>query len=382
MEVINIPKVLIGKGTSKNLKSLKGESVLVVTDKIIQGLDFYKKILKYLNKTGMNVQEFNEVEPDPRDITIQKGLKMAKSINPTWIIAIGGGSAMDAAKAIQFMHETGEDILKIDPIKSYQFKSKLIAIPTTSGTGSEASAACVITDTTNVKKMTCLNSTLTPYMAILDPKLLTQMPKSLTLSTGLDALVHSFESLLTSLANEFTIALSIHSINLILNNLPAVLDDPENIELREKLHVAALMAGIAMTNAGLALCHGIGHSLGAVFHVPHGLAVGSSLPYVLEYSKDKIKQKLENKLPLLNLKADVKDFTSFMKYLKEFYEKINAPTSLKEFEISRENFNANLSRVAELTMSDTMTGISSRLPTKEEVEKILLYMYDGKSIDF
>ena len=383
MEVINIPKLIIGKGTIKNLKNLKGESVLVVTDKIIQGLDFYKKILKFLNKTGMKVQEFNEVEPDPRDIIVQKGLEIANSINPTWIIAIGGGSSMDTAKGIQFMYEVkGENITNIDPLKSYKFKSKLIAIPTTSGTGSEASAACVITDSANAKKVACLNPTLTPYMAILDPKILTQMPKSLTMSTALDALVHSFESLLTSLANEFTRALSIHAINLIFNNLTAVLNDPENVDLREKLHIAALLAGIAMTSAGLALCHGIGHSLGAVFHIPHGVAVGSSLPYVLEYSKVKIKEKLENTLPLLNIKADVRDFDSFVKFLKEFYKQINAPINLKEFEISKEDLEANLSRIAELTMADTMTGLNPRNATKQEVEKILLYMYDGKSIDF
>ncbi|NHI92263.1 MAG: iron-containing alcohol dehydrogenase [Candidatus Lokiarchaeota archaeon] len=380
MEVVEIPKLYIGKGTIKSLKDLKGKSILVVTDKIVQSLDFYGKILKYLKKTSMNIGEFNEVEPDPSDIIIEKGLQIAKNINPEWFIAIGGGSSIDTAKAIQFSYETGEDIKKIDAFKKYSFKSKLIAIPTTSGTGSESSAACVITDTSKEKKITCINSVLTPYMAILDPKIPSLMPKSLTLSTALDALVHSFESLLSNLTNEFSIALSIHSINLILYNLPDVLNDLENVDLREKIHIAALMAGIAMTKAGLGLCHGIGHSLGAVFHIPHGLAVGISLPYVLEYSKIQIKEKLNNALKLINIPP--KDFDSFISYLKGFFKTINAPLILKEFEISKEDLDKNLSTLIDLTMTDTMTIVNPRSVSREHVEKILLYMYDGKSIDF
>ncbi|MHA1784263.1 MAG: iron-containing alcohol dehydrogenase [Candidatus Helarchaeota archaeon] len=383
MEVLKIPRLVIGKGTTKILKNLKGESILIVTDKIIRELAVFSKILKYLKKTGMKIEIFDEVEPDPRDVTIEKGLKMAKAIEPTWFIAIGGGSSMDAAKAIQFSFEIGTSIKEIDALKAYNFKSKLIAIPTTSGTGSEASYACVITDTSNEnKKMACVNPVLTPYMAILDPKIPSKMPKSLTISTAIDALVHSIESLISNLRNEFTKGMSLHAIELIFTYLPQVLGDLDNVQLREKLHVAAFMAGIAMSGAGLGLCHGIGHSLGTIFHIPHGNAVGCSLIPVLEFSRLKIQDQLKNVYLILDLKPDQRNFDSFIEFLKDFFKKINFPTNLKELEISKEELDKNIEKLISFTLTDSMTGLNPRQVTKEELEMIYNYMIDGKKIDF
>jgi len=383
MEVLRLPRMVIGKGKIKLLKNLKGNSVLIVTDKIVRGLDFFKKIEKNLTKTGMKVEIFDEVEPDPPDTIIGKGLEIANQAQPNWFIAVGGGSSMDTAKAIQFTYETGVQIRDIDAFGKYSFKkSKLIAIPTTSGTGSEASYAAVITDTTDKKKLACVNPVLTPYMAILDPKITINLPKSITLSTALDALVHSIESLISPLSNEFTRAMSIHAINLIIKNLPALLSNLEDLGLREKVHVAALMGGISMSGAGLGLCHGLGHAIGNIFHKPHGICVGLTLPAVLEFSIEKIKGKIEEVIILLNVCTDTKDVDAFIDFLKQFYNTVGAPLSIKELEIPEEDFKAKIDVLTDLTMKDSMTGLNPRPPIAEDVKKIYEYLFEGKKIDF
>lgn len=384
MQSLIIPRIIYGRGCSKYLKKLKGDSILIVTDENVQKLEFFnKKILKFLGKTGMKIEIFNEVEPDPKDKTVYKGVELAKRVSPDWFIAVGGGSSIDAAKAIQFSYETGIDFKNLELLKKYDYKSKLIAIPTTSGTGSEASFAFVITDTSAAnRKLGRMNYALTPDIAILDPQFPLKMPKNLTLATALDALSHSIESFISSLSNEISNALSFRAMFIIFNNLPKVMENLEDQEAREKIHLAALMGGISMAGSGIGLAHGIAHSVGAVFKIPHGSIVGLALPYVLEFSRVKIRAKVEEILLLLSIKYEKNPVLTFANYLRNFFRELGAPLSLKDLKITKTELQEQKALLVDLTDRDITTGVNPRKPSVEEIEKIYDYMLEGKDIDF
>lgn len=277
METISIPtKIFSGIDSLDELNNISNETVFMVCDSFLPNTETLKEITGHINNTN-KLSIFSDVKPDPPLANIIKGVKKYINVKPTVVIGIGGGSAIDTGKAIRFF---GEKILKQN-IKFFT------AIPTTSGTGSEVTNTSVISDAETQRKFPIMDDHLTPDYALLDPKLVTSAPKSVTAYSGLDVLTHSLESLVAKDANLMTDALAEKGVDTIVHHLVDCYNDGNDIDSRKIVHEASCAAGIAFNTAGLGINHSIAHQLGAAFHIPHGLANAMLLPYVVSYNASK-----------------------------------------------------------------------------------------------
>ena len=308
MQWFKVPsKIYIERNSIQYLKDAKNVSkVFIVTDKSMVQLGFLQKIIDQLKlrRNEVTIQLFTDVEPDPDITTVKKGCELMSSFEPDTIIALGGGSAMDAAKGMWLFYEHPEvnfDDLKqkFMDIRKRAFKypelgkkSKLICIPTTSGTGSEVTPFAVISDKANNKKYPLTDYSLTPTIAIVDAEFTTNLPASVTADTGMDVLTHALEAYVSMLATDYTDALAIQATQMVFKYLPRCVKNGKNdLEAREKMHNASTMAGMAFANAFLGMNHSMAHKVGAYFHVPHGRANAILLPFTVMYNGE-IPQKL------------------------------------------------------------------------------------------
>ena len=303
MQWFKVPeKIYFEAGSIAYLEKMQDISrAFIVTDPGMVKLGYVDKILYHLRKRSQYVHSeiFAEVEPDPSFDTIKKGVEMMNTFNPDVIIAIGGGSPIDAAKGMWLFYEHPEadaeglklkfmDIRK----RTYKFpklgeKAKMVCIPTTSGTGSEVTSFAVITDKKINKKDPLADYELTPDVAIIDPDLVKSLPKSVTADTGMDVLTHGLESYVSNMASDFTDGLAMKAIELVYKNIREAYNNGDNQYAREKMHNASCIAGMAFSNAFLGVNHSIAHKLGGEFHIPHGRANAIILPYVIRYNATK-----------------------------------------------------------------------------------------------
>jgi len=378
----------------------------IVTDPGMVQLGYVDKILYYLRKRTDRVhcEIFSEVEPDPSVETVMKGAEMMKNFKPDVIIALGGGSAMDAAKGMWLYYEHPEedfnslrlrflDIRK----RAYKFpkmgeKAKMVAIPTTSGTGSEVTSFAVISDKKNNIKYPLADYELTPDIAIIDPQFVMTLPPSVTADTGLDVLTHAIEAYVSLMASDYTDGLAMRAIQIVFEYLPRAYKDGKNDRLaREKMHNASAMAGMAFTNAFLGLNHSIAHKIGGEYHVPHGRANAVLLPYVIEYNSEmptkfvsfpKYESFIADKkyaeiakylgLPSSTTEEGVR---SLVKAVRELMAELNMPKTFKECGIDRDVYMKNLTPLAEKAFEDQCTTANPRLPLVKEIEEILIKAY-------
>ena len=382
INLIRIPDIYYGYGSLKELRTFKQERILIVSDKTVWEL-FGIKILKYFKKRETKI--FDEIEPDPKDITIQKGGDIARGFKPDLIVGIGGGSVMDAAKVIYFLYEREDKtILDINPLQFFKLglKSKLVLIPTTSGSGAEMTPAAVVTKTETGQKLALPSFELVASAVIIDPRLPSGMPPKLTASTGMDALTHAIEGKTNNkMNNDFTDAVNLHAIRLLFKYLPAAVGEgAEDKEIREKIHNAASLGGIGLySSSGIA--HSCGHALGGVHHIQHGISVGVMLPYVLEFNKPECEEKYIEILKALNV-TDIGDpTTTLVKMIKELLKKVNLPTTLKEL-IPANEWNQNLDKLVEFAKTDLMAPFNPRATLEEDFRKIFQYAYEGKNVDW
>jgi acetaldehyde dehydrogenase/alcohol dehydrogenase len=351
---------------------------------------------------------FDQVEPDPSLETIMNGVESMNKFKPDVIIALGGGSAIDAAKGMWLFYENPDADFKSMSLKfldirkrTYKFpqlgkKAKLVAIPTTSGTGSEVTSFAVISDKTENKKYPLADYELTPDIAIIDPDFVMTVPKKSTAWTGMDVLTHAIEAYLSVLASDFTDALSIHAIEMVFTYLKRSFDkgaaDPV---AREKMHNASTMAGMSFTNAFLGINHSLAHKLGGEFHIPHGCANAILLPHVIRYNGTSCPTKFtswpkyENYIvgdkifALMNkLGYKPKNNDEAVELLASKVEELNSyleiPSTLKEYGIDEKQFLAKVSPLADLAFSDQCTTANPRLPLVSELEELYLIAYYGK----
>jgi len=381
---IKIPLIYHGKGSLKQLKSLRQKRIFIVTDKIIREI-YGSKIERLLKKK--EYVYFDEIEPDPKDTTIIKGGNLAREFKPEVIIGIGGGSVMDSAKCIYFLYERDDKTLyDCDPFTYWGLgkKSKLILIPTTSGTGAEMTLAAVVTNTSEGKKVVVVSQELVPQMVIIDPNLPLGMPPRLTASTGVDALTHAIEGIINKLNNDFTEAMNMHAIRLLLKYLPlAYKEKSDDITVRSKVHNAASLAGIGFGNSNCGIAHSCGHALGAVHHIQHGIAVGIMLLYVIQFNKPTSEQKYieilnSNNIPIKNNDPT----TTLVNVLKDLYKKIDIPLKLKDLNIPLNEWNEKLDTLVEFAKSDITAPFNPRDTSVDEFKKIFEYAWEGKNIDF
>ncbi|MFX1322042.1 MAG: iron-containing alcohol dehydrogenase [Promethearchaeota archaeon] len=393
------PNIIYGEDSIDFLENITGEKCFIVTDKIIEKLGYLKILTDKLEKFGKIYEIFKEVIPDPREEGVLIAREQCISYAPDFIIALGGGSVIDTAKTVWALYEFPD--FTIDDVHPFNNKlydigkrSTFIAIPTTSGTGSETTNAAIISRLENDiwKKFIYTHKGLTPTFAIVDPIFPLGMPPKLTVDTGFDALSHAIEAMVSNWRNEFSYAIGLKSIELVFKYLPVVYKDGENQEARDYLHQAATMAGLAFSNSQLHIGHGMGHSWGAVFNTAHGRAVGIVLPYVTQFLLNnpdegdntvEIYAKMAKQLGWANWDEEEKKAAFLViEKIKELQKKVDFPTKLKDLGISREDLEKYLDLLVSCCFEDATVVMSPRSITDEYFRKLFNYAFEGKDIDF
>lgn len=383
-----VPKVVFGQDALSHLAELKGKSAFIVTDKNIVKLGFVDKVKEQLSQAGIQAAVFDEVEPDPSLQTVQKGVAVMNRYGPDLVVAVGGGSVMDAAKAMRVQYERPD--IKPEEINPFisdlglGAKCKLVCVATTSGTGAEATFAIVLTDTADQRKLSLINREIVPDIAILDPELARAMPPKITADTGMDALTHAVEGFTCTWKNDFTDGLCIKAIQNVFQYLPRAVKDGNDMEAREKMHNAGCIAGIGFINALSSMAHAAGHSLGALFHVPHGRAVGLFLPYTIEFIGD-VRDKLWAEIAYaikLEVPGGKRAATVLAQAIRGLAHNVNQPLSIKETGISLDSFDKAMGKLIDNVMADGSLIVSARIPNVAETERFFNYTYEGKSVDF
>lgn len=363
--------IYFGEGSLERLRNIGSKRVLIITDPFMVQSGTINKITDKLVDSSITV--FSEIVPDPPIELIVKGIEEFNKVNPEVIVALGGGSAIDAAKAIM---DFSKNILSV---KNIEF----IAIPTTSGTGSEVTSFSVITDKEKGVKYPLVSEKLIPNIAILDPELVKTVPPSITADTGMDVITHSLEAYVSTKANDFTDALAEKSLMLAFKYLEKAYKDGNDMEAREKMHNASCLAGIAFNSASLGINHSIAHTLGGKFHVPHGRTNAMLLPYVIEYNANIVgydnkdysqaAKKYHNiakllGLPSNNIRMGVKNLINLIKTMEK---NMKMPLNLKEYGVDTHKVVESLENIAESALEDACTPTNPRVPTKEDIMRIV-----------
>ena len=410
MQWFKVPeKIYFEAGSIAYLEKMPDISrAFIVTDQGMVKLGYVDKILYHLRKREKHVhcEIFSDVEPDPSFDTVNKGLEMMRNFNPDVIIALGGGSPIDAAKGMWLFYEHPDadpeglklkfmDIRK----RAYKFpklgtKTKMVAIPTTSGTGSEVTSFAVLTDKTKNKKYPLADYELTPDVAIVDPDLVMSLPKSVTADTGMDVFTHALEAYVSNMASDYTDGLAEKAAELVVKYLPKAYENGNDKIAREKMHNASTIAGMAFTNAFLGVCHSLAHKIGAEFHLPHGRINAILLPYVIRYNSTMpskfvsfpkyeyfiADQKYAQMALKLGLKADnVKQgVQSMIDMANELNNMLNIPHTFKDAGVNEQEFLSKIDLIADRAFEDQCTTANPRVPLVSEMKQILLKAYYGR----
>ncbi len=381
-----------GKGCLEELKNLKGKKAfLVVGGGAMKRQGFLDKAAGYLREAGMEVQLFEGVEPDPSVETVMKGAKAMQEFEPDWIVAMGGGSPIDAAKAMWAFYEypdtTFEALCIPFNFPELRQKAKFAAIPSTSGTATEVTAFSVITDYKSGVKYPLADFNITPDVAIVDPELVEALPIKQVAYTGMDALTHAIEAYVSTLNSPFTDPLALQAIEMVLDHLPASYNC--NMEAREQMHYAQCLAGMAFSNALLGIVHSMAHKTGAAFstgHITHGCANAMYLPYVIKYNaKDSTAAKRYAEIARrmgLSGTSEKALINSLCTKIDELNKQFSIPKTLKEFGIIEEEFKEKIKKIACLAVGDACTGSNPREINPETMEKLFTCIYYGTEVDF
>jgi len=387
MWYFNSPLIVFGEDALSELASIEGKRAFIVTDANIARLGYVDMVGQQLKAAGMEYQVFAEVEPDPSLQTVRRGAEQMRQYAPDWIIGLGGGSSMDAAKAMWVLYEhpemAPEEINPITPLKLRQ-KARLITIPTTSGTGAETTWAIVLTDTTDGRKLVLGSRENMADVAIVDPVFALELPSQITSDTGMDVLTHAVEGYTATWCNDFCDGLCLLAIKLVFAYLPRAVMNGSDKEAREKMHNAASIAGLGFGNSAAALAHAMGHSLGAVFHVPHGRAVGLFLPYTIEFVGEAIAERYADIVRFLGIAgAASQDPAKLLAdRIRDLASSIGQPLSLKETGIHAEQLETMLPKLVENAESDATLVLNARIPDSTELARLYRYALEGKPIDF
>ncbi|MDD3224461.1 MAG: bifunctional acetaldehyde-CoA/alcohol dehydrogenase [Clostridium sp.] len=389
----------------KELKEMGRKKVFIVTDKVLFDLGYVNKITNVLDEIGISYKVFSEVKSDPKLSTVEKGSKEMLEFEPDTIISMGGGSPMDAAKIMHLLYEYPEANLEDLAVRFMDIRKRIchfpkmgkkaisVAIPTTSGTGSEVTPFAVITDDKTGMKYPLTSYELTPKMAIIDTELMMNMPKGLTASTGIDALVHAVEAYVSVSATDYTDGLALQSIKMIFKYLPkAYLDGKNDEEAREKMAHASTIAGMAFANASLGICHSLAHKLGAMHHVAHGIAVAALIEEVIkfnatdcptkqtafpQYKYPNAKEKYAEIADYLNLQENDDDgkVEALINAISKLKKEINIPKNIKDIGINEKDFYDTLDTMSELAFDDQCTTANPRYPLISEIKDIYIKAY-------
>ena len=387
--------VYFGQGTLEELKNLGGKrAIVVVGGGTMKRMGFMDRAVQYLKDGGMEVELFEGVEPDPSVETVMRGAAAMTKFQPDWIVSIGGGSPIDAAKAMWAFYEypdtTFEQLCIPFNFPTLRTKAKFCAIPSTSGTATEVTAFSVITDYAKGIKYPLADFNITPDVAIVDPALAETMPPKLTAFTGMDAMTHAIEAYVSTLHCDYTDPLALHAIKMISEDLI----DSYNGDMaaRDRMHNAQCLAGMAFSNALLGIVHSMAHKTGAAYsggHIVHGCANAMYLPKVIKYNakEPEAAKRYADIARFLHLegKTDAELVDALIAHLRGMNKKLNIPMCIKDYEggiIDEKEFLEKLPQVAELAVGDACTGSNPRQITPAVMEKLLDCCFYDKEVDF
>lgn len=370
-------EVFHGAGSLEELKNIKGKKAVIVTGgSSMRKSGTLDKAIAFLHEAGIETQVFDGVEEDPSSATSLKGAEVMKTFEPDWIIGLGGCSAIDAAKIMWVFYEYPDtdfdSLIKPFSVPTLRTKAKFIAIPSTSGTGTETTGLAVITDREKGVKYPIVSYELAPDIAIVDGEICASMPAHITSNTGLDALTHCVEAYVSNIENNYADVLAKGGLEIVFDNLKEAVNNPTNIKARQNMHDASFMAGLAFNNAWLGIVHSLSHQVGALYGVPHGAANAIFLPNVIRFNAQ-----VSDRFPDLARVIGKETPEELAQAIENLRSEVNNNASLQAFGISKEDWDKNLDYMANNALIDPCTGFNPRVPTLDELKSIYNACYEG-----
>ena len=372
-----------GLGSLEELKNIKGsKAVIVIGGNSVRKNGSLDRVENILKNSGFETAIFSGVESDPSVSTVRKGAALFTEFQPDWVIGLGGCSAIDAAKAMWALYEypelSFEKMTEVGGIPPLRNKARFVAIPSTSGTGTEITALAVITDREKGVKYPLVSYELLPDFSIVDGELCKSMPKNVTANTGLDALTHCVEAYVSNIDDNYADAMAKGGIQLIFDNLVKAVNTPEDGVARQNMHDASCLGGYAFTNAWLGIVHSLAHQMGGVFGVPHGCANAILLPNVIRYNA-KATERYNDLASLMHCGTNAEDFAVAIEKLRA---ECGVPASIKEYGISEEAWMNAIPSMAEHAMVDPCTGFNPRTTNVEDLANIYKAIYNNDMVNF
>jgi alcohol dehydrogenase class IV len=381
------PQIIFGRGALDALDEFQGERALIVSDTTLVALGLVDRVTEHLDRAGIEAHLFDAVEPEPSVQTVEAGVEVARDVRPDWILGVGGGSPMDAAKGIWVLYERPDlQPAEINPFidLGLRQKARLITIPTTSGTGAEVTWAIVLTDRVEQRKMGLGNRENVADFAIVDPEMAARMPPQLTADTGMDALTHAIEGYACTWHTDLTDGLCVKAARAVFQYLPRAVENGADMEARERMHNAATCAGLGFGNAMASVAHAMGHALGAAFHVPHGRAVGLFLPCTIEFAAREAAGRFADLARLLGpTQAEGEEAArKLAEQVRGLAREIGSPTRVAALGIQRGAYEAQVETLIDNAFNDTQMVTAVRAPSYDELGQLFLCAYDGEEVDF
>jgi len=390
MWTFSCPLIVYGDSALEYLAQVQGKKAFIVTDKNIVKLGLTKLVTDQLDAVNIEWEIFDEVEPEPSLNTIKKGGVAVGKYQPDWVIGLGGGSCMDAAKAIILLlvrPDLEPDAFNASETYNFRARARLMAIPTTSGTGAEATWAIVLTDTVNDRKLGLGTTECMPDVAILDPVMVASMPPQITADTGMDVLTHAVEGYVSTWDTSITDGPGLIATRQALEYLPKAYKNGDDLDARKEMQNAAMLGGMSFGNSMAGLGHSTGHALGAIFHITHGRTVGLFLPYTMEYLINGSEETTARYAEMARFcriasGSDKECAKALVAKIRALAKEIGQPTSVKDCGIDKAKYDESIPGLVERALNEVMTMTVTRVPGEEDLEKIFRYAYEGKSIDF
>ena len=380
MSIFSVPtRILSGEAAFEQLKAYAITRACIICDPFVAKSGLLNKLLKVLAEMGANHRIFSDIRPDPDTDLVVEGLQQILEHKPDAVIAVGGGSAIDAAKAISFLYQKNTGAQK--PL--------CVAVPTTSGTGSEATNFAVITDKATHIKYPLVHDRLLPDVAILDPSLICSVPPAITADTGMDVLTHAVEAYVALEASDFTDALAEKAVRLIVQYLPVAYREGTDLEAREHVHNASCMAGVAFTQAQLGINHSIAHALGGHYRLPHGRANAIVLPHVIAFNAGLREAAGDNRRAAeryarLATQVGVEAFNpqqavrGFIALIEGMLDQFSIPRTLEKAGVQEAAFRKDLPELAKIALADACTASNPRRVDQRQMEQLIGRMYNGR----
>ena len=390
MWTFSCPLIVYGDYALEYIAQIQGKKAFIVTDKTIVKLGLAKLLTDQLDAVNIKWKIFDEIEPEPSLATVKKGGVAVGKYQPDWVIGLGGGSCIDAAKAIIILlvqPDLEPDCIVASDTYNFRAKARLMAIPTTSGTGAEATWAIVLTDAENKRKIGLGTTECTPDVAILDPVMVESMPPQITADTGMDVICQAIEGYVSTWGTSITEGPGLIAARQALEYLPRAYKDGNDLEARKEMQNAAILAGLSFGNSMAGLGHSTGHALGAMYHLPHGRTVGLFLPYTMEYLINGSEETMARYAEIARYcgiasGSDEDCARALIARIRALSKEIDQPLSVRDCDIDKSKYDESIPALVDRALNEVMTITVTRVPGEEDLGKIFRYAYDGKSIDF